>query len=73
MLADKLLPLIEPDDTLWIHDYHLLPNSLISLPGFALEADQIKTIVEGRPQHGVRELVVVFIIGGQASTADRAR
>ncbi|MDU7295841.1 MAG: trehalose-phosphatase [Klebsiella pneumoniae] len=24
MLADKLLPLIEPDDTLWIHDYHLL-------------------------------------------------
>ena len=25
MLADKLLPLIEPDDTLWIHDYHLLP------------------------------------------------
>ena len=25
LLADKLLPLIEPDDTLWIHDYHLLP------------------------------------------------
>ncbi|EOF4705183.1 alpha,alpha-trehalose-phosphate synthase [Klebsiella sp. MISC125] len=24
-LADKLLPLIEPDDTVWIHDYHLLP------------------------------------------------
>ncbi|VDY64140.1 Alpha,alpha-trehalose-phosphate synthase [UDP-forming] [Shimwellia blattae] len=24
-LADKLLPLIEPDDILWIHDYHLLP------------------------------------------------
>ena len=25
MLADKLLPLVEEDDTLWIHDYHLLP------------------------------------------------
>lgn len=25
LLADKLLPLIEEDDTLWIHDYHLLP------------------------------------------------
>jgi len=25
LLADKLLPLIEPDDILWIHDYHLLP------------------------------------------------
>ena len=37
-------------------------NSLISLPGFALEADQIKTIMEGRPQHGIRELVVVFIM-----------
>ena len=24
-LAEKLLPLIEPDDILWIHDYHLLP------------------------------------------------
>jgi trehalose 6-phosphate synthase (EC 2.4.1.15) len=24
-LADKLLPLIEPEDTLWVHDYHLLP------------------------------------------------
>ena len=25
MLADKLLPLVEEDDRLWIHDYHLLP------------------------------------------------
>ena len=25
LLADKLLPLIEEDDTVWIHDYHLLP------------------------------------------------
>lgn len=24
-LADKLLPLIEDDDNLWVHDYHLLP------------------------------------------------
>jgi trehalose 6-phosphate synthase len=24
-LAQRLLPLIEPDDILWIHDYHLLP------------------------------------------------
>ena len=24
-LAKRLLPLIEPDDILWIHDYHLLP------------------------------------------------
>lgn len=25
LLADKLLPLIGPEDTLWVHDYHLLP------------------------------------------------
>jgi len=25
LLADKLLPLLEEDDVLWIHDYHLLP------------------------------------------------
>ncbi|WP_312109599.1 alpha,alpha-trehalose-phosphate synthase [Pantoea septica] len=25
MLAQRLKPLIKPDDTLWIHDYHLLP------------------------------------------------
>ena len=25
LLADKLQPLIEEDDVLWIHDYHLLP------------------------------------------------
>jgi trehalose 6-phosphate synthase len=25
LLADKLLPLIEPDDILWVHDYHLIP------------------------------------------------
>lgn len=25
MLAKKILPLIKPDDTLWVHDYHLLP------------------------------------------------
>jgi len=24
-LADTLLPLIEPDDLVWIHDYHLIP------------------------------------------------
>ncbi|WP_338556515.1 alpha,alpha-trehalose-phosphate synthase [Erwinia sp. E_sp_B01_3] len=25
MLAKRLLPLLKPDDVLWIHDYHLLP------------------------------------------------
>ena len=25
LLADKLLPLVEEDDILWVHDYHLLP------------------------------------------------
>lgn len=25
LLASKLKPLVEPDDILWIHDYHLLP------------------------------------------------
>ncbi|KQN62848.1 MULTISPECIES: alpha,alpha-trehalose-phosphate synthase [unclassified Erwinia] len=24
-LAERLLPLLQPDDVLWIHDYHLLP------------------------------------------------
>ncbi len=25
LLADKLLALLEPDDIIWVHDYHLLP------------------------------------------------
>lgn len=25
MLAERLLPLLNPDDVIWIHDYHLLP------------------------------------------------
>ncbi|WP_261640405.1 alpha,alpha-trehalose-phosphate synthase [Erwinia mallotivora] len=25
MLANRLLPLLKPDDVIWIHDYHLLP------------------------------------------------
>lgn len=25
LLANRLLPLLKPDDVLWIHDYHLLP------------------------------------------------
>ncbi|EFF0782792.1 alpha,alpha-trehalose-phosphate synthase [Escherichia albertii] len=25
LLADKLLPLLEDDDIIWVHDYHLLP------------------------------------------------
>ncbi|MCQ2032095.1 alpha,alpha-trehalose-phosphate synthase (UDP-forming) [Stutzerimonas zhaodongensis] len=25
MLAEKLKPLLEPDDIIWIHDYHLIP------------------------------------------------
>ncbi|WP_128255095.1 alpha,alpha-trehalose-phosphate synthase (UDP-forming) [Falsirhodobacter deserti] len=25
MFADRLMPLIEPDDIIWIHDYHLIP------------------------------------------------
>ncbi|MDH2327918.1 alpha,alpha-trehalose-phosphate synthase (UDP-forming) [Cereibacter sp. SYSU M97828] len=25
MFADRLLPLLEPDDTIWVHDYHLIP------------------------------------------------
>ena len=33
-LADKLLPLIEPDDIVWIHDYHLLPLSIIASASF---------------------------------------
>jgi len=25
LFAQQLLPLIEPDDTIWVHDYHLIP------------------------------------------------
>ena len=25
LFADKLLPLLRPDDVIWIHDYHLIP------------------------------------------------
>ncbi len=29
LFADRLLPLLEPDDILWIHDYHLIPLASI--------------------------------------------
>ncbi|AFC87220.1 alpha,alpha-trehalose-phosphate synthase (UDP-forming) [Frateuria aurantia] len=25
LFADRLLPLLQPDDTIWVHDYHLIP------------------------------------------------
>ncbi len=28
-LADRLLPLLEPDDLVWVHDYHLVPMARI--------------------------------------------
>ncbi len=28
-LADRLLPLLEPDDIIWVHDYHLIPLASI--------------------------------------------
>ncbi len=28
LLATKLVPLLRPDDTIWIHDYHLIPLGL---------------------------------------------
>ena len=34
--ADHLAPLIEPDDVIWIHDYHLLPMAL-ELRGHGVE------------------------------------
>src|SRR5690606_7525812 len=29
LFADRLLPLLEPDDIIWIHDYHLIPLASI--------------------------------------------
>ncbi len=46
MLADKLLPLIEPDDTLWIHDYHLLPFASELRP-IGIDPDEITRNAKG--------------------------
>lgn len=59
--------IMDPQRIVWLNQRQKLVrqhgvNPQISLPGFALKADQIKAIVESRPQHGVRELVVVFIM-----------
>lgn len=29
LFADRLLPLLEPDDIIWVHDYHLIPLASI--------------------------------------------
>lgn len=59
--------IMDPQRIVWLNQRQKLVrqhgvNPQISLPSFALKADQIKAIVESRPQHGVRELVVVFIM-----------
>ena len=59
--------IMDPQRIVWLDQRQKLVGQhrvdpQISLPGFALEADQVKTIVEGRPQHGVGKLVVIFIM-----------
>ncbi len=55
--ADTLLPLIEPDDLVWVHDYHLIPlgtelrmrdmRNAWASPAHALAAD---AAADGAPQ-----------------------
>jgi trehalose 6-phosphate synthase len=82
LFAGKLLPLLEPDDLIWVHDYHLIPMAeqlrqadcdqrigfFLHIPWPALE------ILLALPNHGhiVRSLCAYDLVGFQTETDLRA-
>lgn len=82
MFADRLLPLIEPDDLIWVHDYHLihlgeeLRRANVSQPiGFFLHIPfPAMEILTALPSHDalVRALCAYDLIGFQTENDLRA-
>lgn len=78
--ADALMPLIEPDDLIWVHDYHLIPlaealrgRGCTSQIGFFLHtpfpSPEIFAAVPGQKRLG-NALMVYDVVGFQ-TTSDR--
>ncbi|MFQ6017541.1 MAG: alpha,alpha-trehalose-phosphate synthase (UDP-forming) [Kiloniellaceae bacterium] len=82
LFAGKLLPLLQPDDLIWVHDYHLIPMAeqlrqagcdqrigfFLHIPWPALE------IILALPNHGeiVRALCAYDLVGFQTENDLRA-
>ena len=76
LMAHKLMPLLEPDDLVWVHDYHLIPLAaeLRAMGsghriGFFLHIPlPPRTILAAIPQHGwlMRSLLAYDLIGFQS-------
>ena len=77
MFADKLCPLLKPDDLIWIHDYHLIPlaaelrqRNVGQTIGFFLHIPfPPPEILSATPEHEwlVRSLASYDVIGFQTS------
>jgi trehalose 6-phosphate synthase len=78
MLAQKLAPLLRPDDTIWVHDYHLIPLAATLRAmgceqriGFFLHIPlPPPLILAAIPQHGwlMRSLFAYDLVGLQTQT-----
>jgi trehalose 6-phosphate synthase len=78
MLAQKLAPLLRPDDTIWVHDYHLIPLAATLRAmgcqqriGFFLHIPlPPPLILAAIPQHEwlVRSLFAYDLVGFQTQT-----
>jgi trehalose 6-phosphate synthase len=78
LMAHKLMPLLQPDDIVWVHDYHLIPMAaeLRAMGsghriGFFLHIPlPPRTIVAAIPQHGwlMRSLLAYDMVGFQSRT-----
>jgi trehalose 6-phosphate synthase len=80
LMAHKLMPLLQPDDIVWVHDYHLIPMAAemramgcANRIGFFLHIPlPPRTILAAIPQHGwlMRSLLSYDLVGFQGE-ADR--
>jgi trehalose 6-phosphate synthase len=80
LMAHKLMPMLRPDDIVWVHDYHLIPMAAelramgcAHRIGFFLHIPlPPRTILAAIPQHGwlMRSLLAYDLIGFQ-SRVDR--
>jgi trehalose 6-phosphate synthase len=78
LMAHKLMPLLRPDDVIWVHDYHLIPLAaeLRAMGsghkiGFFLHIPlPPRTMLAAIPQHGwlIRSLLAYDVVGFQSRT-----
>ena len=79
--AEALVPLLQPDDVIWVHDYHLIPlaaelraRGVVNKIGFFLHVPfPARAVLTGIPYHsGLMEWLCAFDLIGLQSELDVA-